>query len=104
MAVARTAERRRQGQRHPRSSASAGHDRAVAAKPASSTISRAREGRDDRHFEGDLTKALFGFDGVVGNFASPRRRTGPCSPSSVGEAAGAPAPGAMIGGMGSITQ
>ena len=26
----------------------------------------------DRHFEGDLTKALFGFDGVVGNFASPQ--------------------------------
>jgi phytoene dehydrogenase-like protein len=25
----------------------------------------------DRHFRGDLTKALFGFDGVVGNFASP---------------------------------
>ncbi|HET7816554.1 MAG TPA: FAD-dependent oxidoreductase, partial [Sphingomicrobium sp.] len=25
----------------------------------------------DRHFEGDLAKALFGFDGVVGNFASP---------------------------------
>ena len=26
----------------------------------------------DRHFEGDLAKALFGFDGVVGNFASPQ--------------------------------
>ena len=26
----------------------------------------------DRHFKGDLTKALFGFDGVVGNFASPQ--------------------------------
>src|SRR5437764_13149142 len=26
----------------------------------------------DRHFEGELTKALFGFDGVVGNFASPQ--------------------------------
>ena len=25
----------------------------------------------DRHFQGDLAKALFGFDGVVGNFASP---------------------------------
>ena len=25
----------------------------------------------DRHFKGDLVKALFGFDGVVGNFASP---------------------------------
>jgi phytoene dehydrogenase-like protein len=26
----------------------------------------------DRHFQGELTKALFGFDGVVGNFASPQ--------------------------------
>ncbi len=26
----------------------------------------------ERHFQGDLTKALFGFDGVVGNFASPQ--------------------------------
>jgi len=26
----------------------------------------------DRYFEGELTKALFGFDGVVGNFASPQ--------------------------------
>ena len=26
----------------------------------------------DRHFEGELAKALFGFDGVVGNFASPQ--------------------------------
>ena len=25
----------------------------------------------DRYFKGDLAKALFGFDGVVGNFASP---------------------------------
>src|SRR6476469_7221948 len=25
----------------------------------------------ERHFEGELAKALFGFDGVVGNFASP---------------------------------
>ena len=25
----------------------------------------------DRHFKGDFAKALFGFDGVVGNFASP---------------------------------
>src|SRR5205085_9433832 len=61
----------------------------------------------DRHFEGDLTKALFGFDGVVGNFASPQ------SPGSgyvllhhlFGEAAGVPgAWGHAIGGMGSITQ
>ncbi|MEO7602067.1 MAG: NAD(P)/FAD-dependent oxidoreductase [Sphingomicrobium sp.] len=61
----------------------------------------------NRHFEGDLTKALFGFDGVVGNFASPR------SPGTAyvllhhlfGEAAGVPgAWGHAIGGMGSITQ
>ena len=61
----------------------------------------------DRHFQGDLTKALFGFDGVVGNFASPR------SPGTAyvllhhlfGEAAGVPgAWGHAIGGMGSITQ
>src|SRR5881227_1068226 len=59
------------------------------------------------HFEGDLTKALFGFDGVVGNFASPQ------SPGTAyvllhhlfGEAAGVPgAWGHAIGGMGSITQ
>jgi len=61
----------------------------------------------DRHFQGDLTKALFGFDGVVGNFASPE------SPGTAyvllhhlfGEAAGVPgAWGHAIGGMGSITQ
>jgi phytoene dehydrogenase-like protein len=61
----------------------------------------------DRHFEGDLVKALFGFDGVVGNFASPY------SPGSAyvllhhlfGEAAGVEgAWGHAIGGMGSITQ
>src|SRR6476660_8432656 len=61
----------------------------------------------DRHFEGDLTKALFGFDGVVGNFASPQ------SPGTAyvllhhlfGEAAGVPgAWGHAIGGMRSITQ
>ena len=61
----------------------------------------------DRHFNGDLAKALFGFDGVVGNFASPY------SPGSAyvllhhlfGEAAGVQgAWGHAIGGMGSITQ
>jgi phytoene dehydrogenase-like protein len=61
----------------------------------------------DRHFEGDLAKALFGFDGVVGNFASPY------SAGSAyvllhhlfGEAAGVEgAWGHAIGGMGSITQ
>jgi len=61
----------------------------------------------DRHFQGELAKALFGFDGVVGNFASPY------SPGTAyvllhhlfGEAAGVPgAWGHAIGGMGSITQ
>ena len=61
----------------------------------------------DRHFQGDLAKALFGFDGVVGNFASPQ------APGTAyvllhhlfGEAAGVPgAWGHAIGGMGSITQ
>ena len=61
----------------------------------------------DRHFESDLTKALFGFDGVVGNFASPH------TPGTAyvllhhlfGEAAGVPgAWGHAIGGMGAITQ
>jgi phytoene dehydrogenase-like protein len=61
----------------------------------------------ERHFQGDLTKALFGFDGVVGNFASPYD-----SGSAYvllhhlfGEAAGVEgAWGHAIGGMGSITQ
>ena len=61
----------------------------------------------DRYFEGDMAKALFGFDGVVGNFASPD------APGTAyvllhhlfGEAAGVPgAWGHAIGGMGSITQ
>src|SRR3982750_289873 len=61
----------------------------------------------DRHFQGDLAKALFGFDGIVGNFASPQ------APGTAyvllhhlfGEAAGVPgAWGHAIGGMGSITQ
>jgi phytoene dehydrogenase-like protein len=61
----------------------------------------------DRHFHGDLAKALFGFDSVVGNFASPY------TPGSAyvllhhlfGEAAGIEgAWGHAIGGMGSITQ
>jgi phytoene dehydrogenase-like protein len=61
----------------------------------------------ERHFEGDLTKALFGFDGVVGNFASPQA----AGTAYVllhhlfGEAAGVPgAWGHAVGGMGSITQ
>ncbi|GAA4026782.1 NAD(P)/FAD-dependent oxidoreductase [Sphingomonas rosea] len=61
----------------------------------------------DRHFTGDFAKALFGFDGVVGNFASPY------TPGTAyvllhhlfGEAAGVPgAWGHAIGGMGAITQ
>ncbi len=61
----------------------------------------------DRHFDGELAKALFGFDGVVGNFASPYA----AGTAYVllhhlfGEAAGLPgAWGHAIGGMGSITQ
>ena len=61
----------------------------------------------DRFFEGDLAKALFAFDGIVGNFASPY------TPGTAyvllhhlfGEAAGVPgAWGHAIGGMGAITQ
>ena len=62
----------------------------------------------DRHFKGDLAKALFGFDGVVGNFASPlqrRARAYVLLHHLFGEAAGVPgAWGHAIGGMGSITQ
>jgi phytoene dehydrogenase-like protein len=61
----------------------------------------------DRYFETDIVKALFGFDAVVGNYASPE------TPGSAyvllhhlfGEAAGVPgAWGHAIGGMGAITQ
>ncbi len=61
----------------------------------------------DRYFENDIVKALFGFDAIVGHFASPYE------PGSAyvllhhvfGEAAGvAGAWGHAIGGMGSITQ
>ena len=50
-----------------------------------------------RHFQGELTKALFGFDEVVGNFASPEAPgTGYVLLHRLfGEAAGVPAPGAM---------
>src|SRR5690349_6280635 len=61
----------------------------------------------ERHFEGNLTKALFGFDGVVGNFASPQapRTAYVLLHHLFGEAAGVPgAWGHAIGGMGSITQ
>jgi phytoene dehydrogenase-like protein len=60
-----------------------------------------------RHFRHDLVQALFGFDAVVGNYASPE------SPGSAyvllhhvfGEAAGVPgAWGHAIGGMGAITE
>jgi phytoene dehydrogenase-like protein len=61
----------------------------------------------ERYFSHDLVQALFGFDGVVGNFGSP------WTPGSAyvllhhvfGEAAGVPgAWGHAIGGMGAITQ
>src|SRR3954471_23280775 len=61
----------------------------------------------DRYFETDIVKALFGFDAIVGNYASPY------SPGSAyvllhhlfGEAAGVPgAWGHAIGGMGAITE
>src|SRR5687768_1428387 len=61
----------------------------------------------DRYFETDIVRALFGFDSVVGNYASPY------DPGSAyvllhhlfGEAAGvAGAWGHAIGGMGAITQ
>lgn len=61
----------------------------------------------ERYFSHDLVQALFGFDAVVGNFASP------WTPGSAyvllhhvfGEAAGVPgAWGHAIGGMGAITQ
>ena len=61
----------------------------------------------DRYFKTDIVKALFAFDGIVGNFASPH------SPGTAyvllhhlfGEAAGVPgAWGHAIGGMGAITQ
>jgi len=61
----------------------------------------------DRYFENEIVKALFGFDAVVGHFASPYE------PGSAyvllhhvfGEAAGVPgAWGHAMGGMGAITQ
>ena len=61
----------------------------------------------DRFFDGDMAKALFAFDGIVGNFASPYT----AGTAYVllhhlfGEADGvAGAWGHAIGGMGSITQ
>ena len=61
----------------------------------------------ERYFRTDIVQALFGFDAVVGNYASPY------SPGSAyvllhhlfGEAAGVPgAWGHAVGGMGAITQ
>ncbi len=61
----------------------------------------------DQYFENDAVKALFGFDAIVGHFASPNE------PGSAyvllhhvfGEAAGVPgAWGHAIGGMGAITE
>jgi len=61
----------------------------------------------DRHFKGDLAKALFGFDGIVGNFASPydQGTAYVLLHHLFGEAAGVEGSwGHAIGGMGSITQ
>jgi phytoene dehydrogenase-like protein len=61
----------------------------------------------DRHLRHDLTKALFGFDGVVGNFASPydNGTAYVLLHHLFGEAAGIEgAWGHAIGGMGAITQ
>jgi phytoene dehydrogenase-like protein len=61
----------------------------------------------DRHFKGDLAKAMFGFDGIVGNFASPydSGTAYVLLHHLFGEAAGVQgAWGHAIGGMGSITQ
>ena len=61
----------------------------------------------DRHFSHDLTKAMFAFDGVVGNFASPydSGTAYVLLHHLFGEAAGVEgAWGHAIGGMGSITQ
>ena len=61
----------------------------------------------DRHFHGDLAKALFGFDGIVGNFASPydSGTAYVLLHHLFGEAAGVEGSwGHAIGGMGSITQ
>ncbi|MBA3678399.1 MAG: NAD(P)/FAD-dependent oxidoreductase [Sphingosinicella sp.] len=61
----------------------------------------------NRYFSTDIVKALFGFDAIVGNYASPE------TPGSAyvllhhlfGEAAGVPgAWGHAVGGMGAITQ
>ncbi|WP_260484403.1 phytoene desaturase family protein [Sphingomicrobium flavum] len=61
----------------------------------------------DGHFEGEMAKALFGFDGIVGNFASPYEAgTGYVLLHHLfGEAAGVEGGwGHAIGGMGAITQ
>ncbi|HUG45841.1 MAG TPA: NAD(P)/FAD-dependent oxidoreductase [Sphingomicrobium sp.] len=61
----------------------------------------------DRHFSGDLAKAMFGFDGIVGNFASPydSGTAYVLLHHLFGQAAGVEgAWGHAIGGMGSIPQ
>ncbi|MEA3002709.1 MAG: hypothetical protein QOH81_1497 [Sphingomonadales bacterium] len=60
----------------------------------------------DRYFETDIVKALFGFDAVVGNYASPYDAGSAyvLLHHLFGEAAGVPgAWGHAIGGMGAIT-
>jgi phytoene dehydrogenase-like protein len=56
----------------------------------------------DRYFETSIVKALFGFDGVVGNYASPYTRVRPTFllHHLFGERQACPARGHAIGGMG----
>ncbi|MEA3036905.1 MAG: hypothetical protein QOH04_2682 [Sphingomonadales bacterium] len=61
----------------------------------------------ERYFETDIVKALFGFDAIVGNYASPYSQGSAyvLLHHLFGEAAGVPgAWGHAIGGMGAITE
>ena len=62
-----------------------GHARAFDGRhPHRPRLRHAQRGRDPRPlFHGDLVKALFGFDGVVGNFASPYAPGAPTSCSII---------------------
>jgi phytoene dehydrogenase-like protein len=59
-----------------------------------------------RYFSHELVQALFGFDSVVGNFASPHTPAPPtsCSTTSSAKRRRARCLGHAIGGMGAITQ
>ncbi len=101
---------RGQGQRDPEAGdAWAGLGRALAGRTRVVHDFAMRSAAEilDRHFKATWPRHCFGFDGVVGNFASPQ------APGTAyvllhhlfGEAAGVPgAWGHAIGGMGSITQ